>query len=208
MKVTGITIIRNAIINDYPIVEAILSVLPMVDEMIVAVGDSQDATESLIRSIGDDKVRIVHSTWDLRMRKGGVILAAETNKVLQHVSADTDWIFYIQGDEVIHEQYRDTITDGMKKYMNDTDVEGLLFKYVHFYGTYDYIGDSRKWYNCETRIIRNNRGIYSYRDAQGFRKQGDQKLNVAKLDAAVFHYGWVKHPRDMKIKQKQQRVKN
>jgi hypothetical protein len=203
MKVTGITIIRNAIINDYPIVEAIRSVLPLVDEMIVAVGDSQDATESLIRSIGDDKVRIVHSTWDLSMRKGGVILAAETNKVLQHVSADTDWIFYIQGDEVIHEQYRDTITDGMKKYMNDTDVEGLLFRYVHFYGTYDYIGDSRKWYNCETRIIRNIRGIYSYRDAQGFRKLGDQKINVAKLDAAVFHYGWVKHPRDMKIKQKQ-----
>jgi len=203
MKVSGITIIRNALINDYPIVEAIKSILPMVDAMIVAVGDCQDDTENLIRAIGSEKIIIVHSTWDMSMRKGGVILAAETNKVLQHVSADTDWIFYIQGDEVIHEKYQPAIIDGMKKYLHDKAVEGLLFRYVHFYGTYDYVGDSRKWYNCETRIIRNNRGIYSYRDAQGFRKEGDQKLNVARLDAAVYHYGWVKHPRDMKIKQKQ-----
>jgi hypothetical protein len=202
MKVTGVTIIRNAIINDYPIVESIQSILPLVDEMIVSIGDGEDATETLINQIGSSKIKIVYSTWDLSLRKGGVILAVETNKVLAHVAPDTDWIFYIQGDEVIHEKYQGTIRKAMQTYHSDQKVEGLLFKYLHFYGTYDYVGDSRKWYNYETRIIRNNRKIYSYRDAQGFRKNNEEKLHVALIDAFVYHYGWVKNPVQMKIKQK------
>lgn len=201
MKVTGITFIRNAITNDYPIVEAIKSILPMVDEMIVSVGDGEDETEILIKNIHSDKIKIVHSTWDLSLRKGGKILAVETNKVMEHVSADTDWIFYIQGDEVIHEKYQTHISSAMKKYVDDKTVEGILFNYLHFYGTYDYVGDSRKWYNCETRIIRNGIKIESYRDAQGFRI-GNEKINVVKTDAYVYHYGWVKNPKQMKIKQK------
>jgi len=51
MKISGFTIIRNAIKNDYPVVEAITSILPVVDEMIVSVGDSEDDTEELIKSI-------------------------------------------------------------------------------------------------------------------------------------------------------------
>lgn len=202
MKITGVTIIRNAVKNDYPIVEAIKSVLPMVDEMIVSIGDCDDDTELLIRNVDSPKIKIVHSEWDLSLRKGGYILAVETNKALQHVSEDTDWIFYIQGDEVIHEKYHDNILNAAQKYLADEKVEGLLFNYLHFYGTYDYVADSRKWYNCETRIIRNKKYIQSYRDAQGFRKFGNQKINVAKIDAFVYHYGWVKNPKQMKIKQK------
>lgn len=202
MKITGVTIIRNAVKNDYPIIEAIASILPVVDEMIVSVGDSEDETEALIRSIPSSKIKIVYSTWDLRYRKGGQILAVETNKVLKQVSADTDWIFYIQGDEVIHEQYHANILAAAQKHLNDEKVEGLLFNYLHFYGTYDYVGNSRKWYDVETRIIRNNKGIQSYRDAQGFRKANHQKIKVARINAFVYHYGWVKDPAQMKAKQK------
>lgn len=202
MKISGVTIIRNAIINDYPVVEAIKSILPVVDEMIVAVGESDDETENLIKNIGSDKIKIFHSNWDLSVRKGGSILAIETNKALQHISPDTDWIFYIQGDEVVHEKYHDAIRRALQQYHNDSKVEGLLFHYLHFYGTYDYVADSRKWYNYETRIIRNNRNILAYRDAQGFRKDSDKKINVALINAYVYHYGWVKNPRQMKIKQK------
>ena len=201
MKITGLTIIKNAIINDYPIVEAITSILPIVDEMIVSVGDSEDDTESLIKQIASPKIKIVYSTWDKSIRKGGSVLAVETNKALQHVSKDTDWIFYIQGDEVVHEKYHTGILESANMFLNDQKVEGLLFNYLHFYGTYDYVGDSRKWYNVETRIIRNNRNILSYKDAQGFRK-GKQKILVAKIDAFIYHYGWVKNPVQMKIKQK------
>ena len=48
MKVTGFTFIRNAIRYDYPVKEAILSILPLCDEFVVAVGKSDDDTRSLI----------------------------------------------------------------------------------------------------------------------------------------------------------------
>lgn len=201
MKISGFTIIRNAIINDYPIVEAIRSILPVVDEMIVLIGNSEDDTEGLIKSINDPKIKIHHSIWDDSLRKGGVVLAVETNKAFQLTDPASDWAFYIQGDEVIHEKYLPAITEGCKKYKDDKRVEGLLFKYLHFYGTYDYVGDSRRWYSHEVRIIRNDKSITAYRDAQGFRKE-DVKLNVKPINAYVYHYGWVKSPEQMLRKQK------
>ncbi|HEY0680510.1 MAG TPA: glycosyltransferase family 2 protein [Chitinophagaceae bacterium] len=199
MKISGFTIIKNAVKNDYPIVEAITSILPVVDEMIVSIGDSEDETEGLIRSIASDKIRIVHSVWDPGVREGGKILAIETDKAFQHVSPDSDWAFYIQADEVVHEKYHPAILEAASRYNNDRRVEGLLFHYTHFYGTYDYVGDSRKWYDKEVRIIRNDRSIRSYKDAQGFRKN-DQKLKVKLINAHVYHYGWVKDPVQMKQK--------
>lgn len=200
MKISGFTIIRNAVINDYPVVEAITSVLPVVDEMIVSIGDSDDATEALIRSIASDKIKIVYSTWDMSIRKGGEVLAIETNKAFSHVSPDADWAFYIQADEVVHEKYHDAIRKAALQYKDDKEVEGLLFKYLHFYGTFDYVGDSRRWYNREVRIIRNDKNITAYLDAQGFRKMGE-KLQVKLIDAYVYHYGWVKSPKKMREKQ-------
>ena len=201
MKITGLTIIRNAVINDYPVIESISSVLPVVDEMIVSVDTGDDNTLELIKSIQSEKLKIVLSKWDMNLRTGGRVLALETNKALELVSTDTDWIFYIQADEVVHEQYHKTIRQAAEKYLEDKKVDGLLFKYLHFYGTYNYVADSRKWYNCETRIIRNNRGITSYLDAQGFRR-GNMKIDVAAIEAFIYHYGWVKHPIQMKQKQK------
>jgi len=202
MKISGFTIIKNAIINDYPIVEAINSILPIVDEMIVTVGDSEDATKELIQSINSPKIKIYDTVWDNSLRSGGQVLAVETNKAFELISPDSDWAFYIQADEAIHEKYHETILKAAKEFKDDKRVEGLLFKYLHFYGTYDYVGDSRKWYNKEIRIIKNDKHIQAYKDAQGFRK-GTTKLNVKLIDAYVYHYGWVKSPKQMMDKQKQ-----
>ena len=199
MKVSGFTIIRNAIVNDYPVVEAISSILPLVDEMIVLVGDGNDDTETLIRSIGSDKIRIHHSVWDPQHFSGGKILAIETDKAFQLIDPQSDWAFYIQADEVIHEKYHPAIRQALTQYRDDPRVEGLLFSYIHFYGTYDYVGDSRRWYNHEIRIIRNDQSIHAYRDAQGFRKNG-RKLQVKPIEAVVHHYGWVKSPAQMLVK--------
>lgn len=199
MKISGFTIIKNAIINDYPVVEAITSILPMVDEMIVGIGNCDDDTKTLIQSISSDKIKIFDSVWDMSLRKGGQVLAVETDKALAHVSPDSDWAFYIQADEIIHEKYHSTILAEAAKYKDDKNIEGLLFKYEHFYGSYDYVGDSRKWYRREIRIIRNDKNIHAYRDAQGFRKN-NKKLKVKLIDAYVYHYGWVKNPDQMKEK--------
>lgn len=202
MKITGFTIIKNAVTGDYPVTEAIRSVLPMVDEMIVLLGDSNDASNELIQNIRSDKLVLRHSVWDPSLKEGGHVLAAETNKAFDLVPADSDWAFYIQADEVIHEKYHDIILDAAKKYKDAKEVEGLLFNYLHFYGTYDYVGDSRRWYHKEVRIIRNDKGIRSYKDAQGFRRN-NQRLKVKPVDAWVYHYGWVKSPHKMMEKHRQ-----
>jgi hypothetical protein len=202
MKIAGFTIIKNAVLNDYPIVEAVKSILPVVDEMIILIGDCTDGTIELMESINDPKIKIHHSVWDPNLRSGGAVLAVETNKAMQLISEDATWAFYIQGDEVVHEQYHAAIKAGCEQYQDDQRVEGLLFKYLHFYGTYDYVGDSRTWYRNEVRVIRNDRNIKAYKDAQGFRK-GLQKLKVKAIDAYVYHYGWVKSPAQMMKKQKE-----
>ena len=200
MKVTGFSFIKNAITYDYPIVEAITSILPICDEFVVAVGKSDDDTLQLIQNI-DPKVRIIETVWDDSLREGGRVLAVETDKALSAISKDSDWAFYIQGDEVVHEKYLPVIRENMLRYKDNKDVDGLLFNYQHFFGSYDYVGASSNWYRHEIRIIKTNKQIYSYRDAQGFRKGNNEKLKVVPIDAFVYHYGWIKDPKAMQKKQ-------
>ncbi len=199
MKVAGFTFIRNAIKNDYPIVEAITSILPICDEFVIALGNSEDDTEKLITGINSPKIKIVHTIWDDTLRDGGAVFAAETDKAFNAISPDADWAFYIQGDECVHEKYLPLIQREMEDNLDDKRIEGLLFKYRHFYGSYDYYGHSRRWYRREIRILRNNKSIHSYRDAQGFRLAG-RKINVKLIDAYIYHYGWVKPPAGLKNK--------
>lgn len=199
MKVVGFTFIRNAIKFDYPIVEAIQSILPLCDEVIVAVGNSDDDTLKLVNSI-DSKVRTFSTTWDDSLRAGGQVLAEETNKAFKAVPVDADWCVYIQGDEVMHEDSYSPLRKAMQKYQKDANVDGLLFNYRHFYGSYDYIGDAISWYPKEIRIIKNNPAIFSYKDAQGFRKSPNEKLNVVGVNAFIHHYGWVKSPEAIQTK--------
>lgn len=201
MKITGFTFIRNAIKFDYPVVESIKSILPICDDFVVAVGNSDDNTRDLIESVSP-KIKIIDTIWDDSLRVGGKVLADETNKAFQAVNSDSDWAFYIQGDEVVHEKYLDTIQSEAKKWTSAKQVDGLLFKYLHFYGSFNYVGISSRWYRNEIRLIKNSKNIYSYRDAQGFRKDNDLKLNVKPIDAYIYHYGWVKNPLKMQSKQK------
>lgn len=198
MFVTGFTFIRNAQKLDYPISEALRSILPLCDEIVVAVGDSEDGTRDLILSI-DPKIRIIDTVWNMDLREGGKVLAEETNKAFDEVGEKADWCVYIQGDECLHEKDIPTIRAAMEKWCDEPKVEGLLFDYTHFYGSYDYVGDSRMWYRKEIRIIKNDKRIRSYKDAQGFRID-DRKLNVKPVNARVYHYGWVRHPKYMMAK--------
>jgi hypothetical protein len=199
MKVTGFTFIRNAIVNDYPVSEAIRSVLPLCDEFVVALGNSSDETAALVKSIAPDKIRIIDTVWDDNLREGGQVFAQETDKAIAAISADTDWMIYIQGDECIHEKYLPLIRREMEENLNDKNIEALLLKYRHFYASYDYLAESRRWYRREVRVLKNLPGIHSYRDAQGFRIN-DRKLQVKLIDAYIFHYGWVKTPRALQGK--------
>ncbi len=199
MKVSGFTLVRNGVKYSYPFREAINSILPLCDELIVNVGDSEDETLEIVKSIPSDKIRIVERTWDMTLRQGGKLLSVETNQALQHCTGD--WCVYIQADEVIHEKYYPAVNSAMQKYFSDQKVEGLKFCYKHFYGTYDfYQANFRKWYRREVRIIKNNRDIVSWDDAMGFKHKDGTEIKSVQIDAEVYHYGWVRPPEKMSVK--------
>jgi hypothetical protein len=196
MKVSGFTIIRNGVLYAYPFREAILSVLPLCDEFIVNVGKSDDNTLEIVKSINDERIKIFESEWDMNIREGGKVLSIETNKALQRCAGN--WRFYIQSDEVLHEKYIPEVKSKMNMYLNDDKVEGLRFRYKHFYGSYDYIQDNyRKWYVKEVRVIKKNPDIVSMGDAMNFAHSNYQNLKVKDIDAEIYHYGWVRPPENL-----------
>ena len=199
MKVSGFTIIRNGIKYFYPFVEAIKSILPLCDELIVNVGESEDSTLETIQSIKDDRIKIISSKWNMSLRENGEVLSIETNKALQNCKGD--WCFYIQADEVLHEKYIPVIKNAMEKYLNDEKVEALRFYYKHFYGSYDYFQDNyRNWYFREARVIKNSKDIVSWGDAMDFRHKNGSKIKFKDINAEIYHYGWVKPPDTMMLK--------
>ena len=200
MKVCGFSFVKNAVKFDYPVVEAINSILPLCDKFIVAVGDCDDGTRELIKAIGSDKIEIIDTVWDPALREKGRVLASETNKAFDAIPTEYDWCFYIQGDEVVHEKYLPEIKSSMDKYLHTKEIDGLIMHYTHFYGTFDYYADSRRWYRSEIRIIKNNKGIRSWNDAQGFRWHDAKKLTGKFINATMYHYGWVRPPKLMKDK--------
>jgi len=207
MKVSGFTFCRNAVRYDYPVVESIRSIIPIVDEFIVNVGRCEDGTLELIRSIGDPKIRIIESVWDESLQKDGLIYSQQTNIALARCSGD--WAFYLQADEVIHEDDLPRIVNAMRTYHRRQEVRGLIFRYLHFVG--DYWSTNPWFYHRAVRIIRNNGEVESCGDAVGFHfKATGQYLQsgprewLAPSGARVFHYGWVKEPKTMLAKKREQ----
>lgn len=204
MKISAFTIVRNGVLLKYPFVEAIQSALPLVDEFIVVIGAGEDNTREMVLGIGSEKIKIIDTVWDPELRTNGTILAHQTNVGIEAISGD--WGIYLQADEMIHEKDLDAIRQAMLKVKDDNSVEGILFDYYHFWG-YHHTCVTRRTYRREIRIIKNIPGVFSYKDAQGFRKfnskeeydsgvKGD-KLKVAHLKGPrIYAYSRVRSPKD------------
>ena len=214
LKISGISMIKNASKLYYPIKQAIESILPICDEFIVAVGDCDidDTTREDILSIDSDKIKIIDTVWDIEKYPRGMENAHQTDIAKDACSGD--WIFYVQADEVVHEKYLPVIKQRCEELLDNKEVEGLLFKYKHFWGDYNHYHNTHGWYPHEIRIVRNNKDIHSWESAQSFRRIPDFdgvfyrqqentfKLKVALVDAYIYHYGWVRPPHYMQTKNK------
>ena len=155
--ISGFTIVRNAVMLDYPIVPAIRSILELCDEVVVNVGKSDDHTRDLVTGLGDPRVRILDSVWDFS--RGSGALAYETNRAM--AACRGAWGVYIQADEVLHETGAAALRERLREWDGDARVEGLLVDYHHFYGDFDTIATDRHWYRREVRAIRLSQGIRS-----------------------------------------------
>ncbi len=212
MKISGFSFLRNGSKLYYPVKESIESMLSLCDEVYVAIGkgDDDDTSKSDILSIGSDKIKIIDTVWDEKYMKRGAIHSIQTDIAMKACSGD--WLLYLQADEVLHEDDLPKIRKRCEDLLNDDRVEGLLFDYYHFWGDYNHYHRSHGWYQNEIRIVRNLPKIHSYQSAQSFRyfdyyehprqPEGTRKLRVAKVDAHIYHYGWVRPPQLMQSKSK------
>jgi len=195
MQVCGFTILRDGVRFGYPFVESIKSLLPLVDRLVVQVGDCTDSTLDVLNQIDSSKIEILQSVWDPEMRRAGEVLSYQTNMAMDR--CDGDWCFYLQADEVIHEADYPALRRCMEENLDRPSIDGIRFRYLHFRGDYN-IRDPLG-YRSQVRIVRRNPSIRSVGDACGFGRNGG-RLRTVDCGARIFHYGFVRPPRTMAAK--------
>ena len=205
MKVSGFTFLRNGQKLGYPFVASIRSILPIVDEFVIALGPCDDDTEKMLHEIGDQKIRIIPTTWNERIRSDysvkGFVFGQQKSIALFNCTGD--WAFYLEADEVLHENDLPKIRAAMEKHLDDERVEALAFDYLHFYGNKNTIAWSPGWYRSEVRIIRNTIPTWSseslfFNVVVGHKKS--RYPRAAHTGATIYHYGWVRSEAQMNLK--------
>jgi hypothetical protein len=204
-KISGFTIVRNAVKLDFPLEASIRSILPICEEVVVNVGRSDDDTLALVQALGNPKIRILETDWDMTIKNK--VLGDETLRAMR--ACRNPWGVYIQADEVLHERALETLAHSIESCDADNKVEGLLVKYVHFYGGMDTIARNRRWYRREVRAVRLDPAldIRPYQGAQGFRVgPSHRKIRARLTDAEMFHYGWARPAQALRAKREASRV--
>jgi hypothetical protein len=194
--VSGFSIVRGARELDYPVVESLRSLLPLVEEVVVVVHPGDDGTLRLLQGFADPRVRIVPVDWDAGPRGGGRTLAWLTNIALARCRHR--WALYLQADEVVHEADHERIRRALARYDGATAVDALSFRFLHFEGSYGYVNPLR--YRRQCRLVRNDGRLESVRDAAGFGRTDGRRLRTRSSGARIFHYGWARSPEALKVK--------
>lgn len=205
MKVSGFTFLRNGQMLGYPFVASIRSILPIVDEFVIALGPCEDDTERMIREIGDPKIRIIPTHWNAGIRPDysikGFVYGQQKSIALFNCTGD--WAFYLEADEVVHETDLPNIRAAMERHLNDPQVEALAFDYLHFYGNANTYAWSPGWYRTEARIIRNTIPVWAS-EGLFFNVVTTHKTSryprAAHTGVVIYHYGWVKTEAQMTLK--------
>jgi hypothetical protein len=193
--VSGFTFCRNAVALGYPLRESILSILPIVDEFVVALGPSDDRTGELLEKIGSPKIRIIDSPWDESQTIDARVLATQATFALSNCRFP--WAFHLQADEVIHEDDLSGLQALMRQHLENRQALGFMFRFIHFYLDYRTVNP---WaFRREVRIVRNDGQLRSAGDSCGFARKSDglylgkKRLGreVLWTGARVFHYSSV-----------------
>lgn len=201
MKISAFTFIKNGEILGYPFIQSIKSVLPIVDEFVVNVGESEDNTLAQIQSINNSKIRIIKSKWNDHMKDKGYVYGQQ--KMIAHFNCCYDWAFYVEADEIYHEDDLIKIKSAMQENIMDTNVEALAFHFFHFYGNANSYLDSPGWYRSEARIIKNSIRTYSPDGLFWVVLDNNKNGRYPKakiIDAYCYHYGWVRTEEEMNLK--------
>tara|TARA_A100001015_G_scaffold267126_1_gene316912 strand:- start:28 stop:468 length:441 start_codon:yes stop_codon:yes gene_type:complete len=122
-----------------------------VDEYVIAVGRSQDDTRAAISELGCEKIKVIDTEWNEMQSDRGFVYGQQ--KMIAQYNCTGDWAFYLEGDEVLHENSLDNIYSQLRAELANEQVEAFYFDFLHFYGTPKQTGIAG--YRQAPRIIRN-----------------------------------------------------
>jgi hypothetical protein len=203
MRLSGFTFLRNASLLGYPYIESLQSLLAVCDEVVVAVGTSDDDTLQQVLNLKDPKLKIIPTTWNEQMQDRGYTYAQQ--KMIAQFNCTGDWAFYLEGDEVLHELDYTKIRQAVEHSHNNHQVEAIVFDYYHFYGspyTYAY---SPRWYRRAPRIIRNSLRTWAPDGLFWLVMQENRRGRYPYATTAncyIYHYGHIRSVAKMNEKQK------
>lgn len=201
VSISGFTFLRNGVKLGFPFEASIRSLLPLVDEFVIAIGAGDDDTRERLVAIGDPKIRLIDTRWNERMAERGFVYAQQ--KMIAQYACTGDWAFYLEGDEVLHENELASIRSAVDRHHANPKVEALVFDYLHFYGSPHWLAVSPAWYRRECRLIRNT--IRSYAPDGQFwvvmdKHRRGRHPNAALANAHIYHYGHVRRTEYMQAK--------
>lgn len=215
MNISAFTLIKNAEKFQFPVIESINSLLPAVDHYLVNVGDSE-THDLLFREFRNEpKVRLITFDWGGK-EKGTSFISEQTNLIMNAIG--TDYAFYLQADEVIHERDLYRIPSFIKECEKE-DRLGITLKYLHFAGDPNHVfktyEDGGDFYDRELRIFRNTGELVSFGDGQSFSSLTNgyfdprgpqpvlhQKERFLDSDIEVFHYSYLRDRKKLLEKKK------
>ena len=206
MKISFFTFLRNGVKLGYPFIESIRSALPLADEFIIALGpsaqDENDATRTAIEGLRESKIKLLPVLWNENMVTAGFVYGQQ--KMLAQSQCNGDWAFYLEADEVLHENDLESIRYSMQRHLYDKNVEALVFDYVHFFGSPLYQAISPGWYRRAPRVIRNSVRAVACDGLFWNVVIDNQKMRwprAALANAKIYHYGHVRPLDSMNRKQ-------
>lgn len=189
-RVFGFTLLRNAVKYDYCFKESLESLLNVCEDVTIAFDRGEDETEKILNQL--PRLHLVDSSWNMQKREGGIVLSEQTNIALEKLRKDkidieNAWGFYLQADEVLHEEDRELILKDIEL-ADQFHYDAISFRYLHFWQSHHSIAINKKWYPQEVRAVKLKTNIESWGDAQGFRNQN----KIYQSEARIFHYGHVR----------------
>lgn len=193
--ISVVFVIKNGVKQGYCFWESLLSCLPFADHIFISDGFSDDGTYDYLikfKNKYEDLVPITltQDKWEDTSFHGEEI-ANVSNKIISGVTGD--WIYYLQADEVIHEDSVEHI-----KHIATLDrFNSVSFPFYHFIRGWE---PSEEGYTESIRMIRNGRNSYLMGDAWNFEGEINPICPAGHSPQPIFHFAWV-FPKQNDVKQ-------
>jgi glycosyltransferase involved in cell wall biosynthesis len=127
-KISGMCVVSEAVWGCYPFIESIKSFLPVVDEMVIAfnVYGKKDGTLEALKAIGDPKIRIIPTVFDI-LKYGWVSYGIARTMGYQACKGEVILMFDVDG--LLHENDQKRLSVEIEDFINKGYATGYWNKY-------------------------------------------------------------------------------